>query len=902
MNHPTRKTVMQLAVASACAVMMLPGVAQQAGADASKPDDKRAGDSGAEIQEVKVTATRYSTSLLKTPIAMSAFSQDALDRLGATSIAALSGEIPNVVMNPNLNGAVQITIRGVTSNDTSEVSSPSVGYHVDGMYSPRPQGAQALMFDLEQVEVMRGPQGTLFGRNSTAGSINIITAKPDFSDTYGKVAVDLGNYNKRELNVVQNIPVNDSLALRATFMKVTHDGFANQTQDFTEANFPAQGWVPNGSPDVDQRYNKKVDKKNFYGNQNQWAARLAARLKLSKDLELHAAYEQFQDSGAGGTPFRDCAAAVGTKYACTSNMVGSGGGKYDLSVNVPGMVDMTMKTLRAGANWKVNDHTEFDYNFAGSLLTREQMEDGDKGFSYAQPWQTAGMNTLPLAAGGEWGNNPLADWHSRTHGAHYWSTVHEVQFKQHFDKLQYVAGIYSMHEHNRIQFENFFNFQNPYGDPVSIFYDQKNRQIDSKAVFAQADWKLTPDLTFTAGARYSLDRQTDHGDVYGSWDTYNTHNDYYNGLLNRGTPGTPGYLQHLEGNSLTDAMGSTGGTAAYGLFGAPSSNDNTQSWKKATWRLGSTEQISPTQMGYASISTGYKAGGFTDKNSTCGYKTCADGTPSQTTYLPFSPENLINFELGFKGKFLDNRLSLAVTGFYMKYSDMQQTGNFPVGVFRTDDGKPCPSTNPTCNVYSSWHTINLGKVNIPGLEVEWNYKPTSSIKVGGNLALINSSISGMPLNEDGYNCYARTELGVKPCPEPSTSTDPRYAGKRLYNIEGNHLPNTPPVTVGLNYSQHFELGNGYSIAPYIKANWRAKSYFTINNLDMNHVGLFQKAYATVDANLRLDTPGHKWYLEAYARNLTDVHAKVAGDSANGGYMTGWFIEPRLVGLRAGLNY
>ncbi|MFV8075032.1 TonB-dependent receptor plug domain-containing protein, partial [Enterobacter cloacae complex sp.6730661] len=119
----------------------------------------------------------------------------------------------------------------VGSTNFTEIGDPAVGLHVAGLYSPRPQGALALMFDLEQVEVLRGPQGTLFGRNSTGGSINIIPAKPDFSGSYGTTELDLGSYNKRQINIVQNLAVNDRFALRATFSKVKRDGWINQLQD-----------------------------------------------------------------------------------------------------------------------------------------------------------------------------------------------------------------------------------------------------------------------------------------------------------------------------------------------------------------------------------------------------------------------------------------------------------------------------------------------------------------------------------------------------------------------------------------------------------------------------------------------------------------------------------------------
>src|SRR4029079_13671219 len=88
------------------------------------------------------------------------------------------------------------TIRGVTSTDFTEVGEGAVAIHLDGFYSPRPQGALALMYDVERVEVLRGPQGTLFGMNSPGGAINIIPAKPEFGRTFAKAEAAFGNYNE----------------------------------------------------------------------------------------------------------------------------------------------------------------------------------------------------------------------------------------------------------------------------------------------------------------------------------------------------------------------------------------------------------------------------------------------------------------------------------------------------------------------------------------------------------------------------------------------------------------------------------------------------------------------------------------------------------------------------------
>ncbi|MBB3224769.1 TonB-dependent receptor [Pseudoduganella umbonata] len=897
------RTLMSLAVASACslaaAVTPLSAYAQ-AGAAAADPNNIPAAEAptlgptngGDQIPEVKVTATRYSTSLLRTPLAVSAFSQEQLTRKGATSLRDLANEIPNVVIESgSLDSAVQVTIRGITSTNFTETGDPAVGFHVDGMYSPRPQGAQALMFDIDQVEVLRGPQGTLFGRNSTGGSINVISAKPDFSGNYGKANVDIGNYRKKQVSAVQNIAVSDKLALRGTFMIVQRDGYANQMRDMSEANAPEYGWVPNGKPDVDQRFNAVIGKDKFYTNQDQWAARLSALYKVNQDVTLKAAYEHFQDNGAGGADFRDCAATAGTRYACAP-----GTGKWDLLINVPGAVDMQIRTLRTGLSWTISPDTTFDYTFQVADQKRSEITDDDRGMQHAAPFQVNGM--YPNTTTGNWGTWPIKDVFHRTLDSRYFSTVHEAQLKQTFGPLQYVAGLFWMHERNSIDYEMTETIQKPFGDVGSVLYHQPNRQVDAKAAFAQADWKFAPGWTGTLGARYSSDSKEDKGgEVYGA--NWIGSSNYYNGLYSQGTPGTPGFRVH-DGTDLTPAMG--GSVGAYHLYGAPTSNDHKETWKKVTWRVGLQKQFNPNQMGYASVSTGYKAGGFADKTDSCNYQLCADGQPGVVTFLPYGPETVTNFELGYKGKFLDNRLSLSATAFFMKYKDMQLTGTYFINQIIPAAGLPCPSDQPKCDVYEGWRTINVGKVDIPGLEIEWDYRPWRGARFGGGFAFINTDVHDFREFSDDYQCDVRVELGIEPCPTAYAGPDKALIGRRLYNVDGNHLPNTPKYQVNLNFSQEFALAGGYRLTPYVKVNWRDKAYFDMRNSEFAHIGRYQKAYAMGDVSARLDSPNDKWYAELYVRNVSDSHAAKNRDSVNGGFMKANFVEPRMFGVRLGAEY
>lgn len=883
----TKYKLISLAVASACGVLATPAHAQAPAAATAQPAGVASSDKDY-IPEVKVTATRYSTSLLKTPLAVTAYSQDSLSRMGITSAKDLANEIPNVNIQQTGDSAVQITIRGITSSNTTEIGDPAVGFHVDGLYSPRPQGAQALMFDVEQVEVLRGPQGTLFGRNSTGGSVNVISAKPDFNGNYGKAEIDLGNYNKRQINLIQNITVNDKLALRGAFTKVKRDGYANQMSDTREANSPAHGWIPDGIPDIDQRFNHPVGKSKFYTNQDSYAARLAAKLKATPDLTFNAAFELFQDSSAGGTSFRDCDQGAGTRYACS-------GGQWDLLINVPGETDMTIKSLRAGASWAVNDHTSLDYNFMVADQRRFQIYDADKGLTSALPFQiTADYPNRPDA--NNWGTWPLDDRYQATWDSKYVSSVQELQLKQQFDTLQYVAGLFWMHEKNQINYEVVDFFRKPHGIASGAFYAQPNRQVDAKAIFAQADWKFVPTWTATAGARYSVDSKTDKDGLnLGGWAGSNA---FYRGHYNGGEPNTPGY-RIPQANNLTMDMG--GSAAAYALYGKPSPNDHSEEWKKVTWRLGLQKQVTDNQMAYTALSTGYKAGGFGDRVDSCGGHICLDGKPGVETFLPYKPELVTNLELGYKGKFLNNTLNVSAVAFMMRYKDQQLTNTYFVTKFRPDDGKPCASDQPKCDVYETWRTINVGNTRISGLEVEWDYKPWKGGKIGGAFSNLNTSIRDYGSYSDDYLCDERLEFKQTPCPVAYAGAGPDN-GKRLYDVTGNHLPNAPKYTIMLNASQAFVLESGYKITPYIKVNWRDKVFFDIRNDEFEHIGRFQKARALADASLRLDNPDGDWHVEAYVRNISDKRAKNWGGSGLGGQMIASYIEPRMYGVRASFNY
>lgn len=883
---PSRKTLMHLAISSTLCAFSLPLLAQESANNTSNEKIKKQDKDS--LQEVIVTATRQASSLLKTPIAVSAITQESLSREGITDVRGLSGIIPNLQLSTGADSGVQISIRGVSSNNFTEIGDPAVGLHVAGLYSPRPQGAMALMFDLDQVEVLRGPQGTLFGRNSTAGSINLIPAKPDFGGTYGSTNVELGNYRQRQVNIIQNIAVNDTLALRATLMNVKRDGWINQAQDFTDVNIPDHGFFADGIPDVDQRHNQKVQRKDFYNNKNEWAARLAARLKLSPDLQWQLSYEKFQNNGAGDIGLKDCEQAAGTRFACT-------GGKWDIKINVPGKIDMSIDTVRSGLTWNLDSKNTIEYGFAYADQRRKQQSDDDSGYHPIVSHDTA---TLPLSADGDWGVWPVIDNSSLTLDSKYVSTVHDVQFKHSDNDLKYVFGAFWMHEKNQINYAQEFLVNAPFGFPISQYYQQPNRQIDAKAIYAQTDWQFIPTWTATLGARFSRDSKDDQGGkVYGGWDA--TLPAYYNGLFHPGTPGAIGFKAHNSAN-LNNQMGAFAGPDAYNEYGPPAQNDHAQSWKKLTYRIGLMKDISPNEMIYTSLSTGYKSGGFGDKDDRCGGKECIDGPSGpQYSFFAYKPETVTNFELGYKTKMLDNRMNVRMTGFYSQYKDMQVTGDFFSAKVKHNGS--CPEDNPNCDIVSKWQTTNVGVVDISGLELELDYKPWGGARLMGFFSYLNTKMKDYPSFSDGWGCGVREEFGAVSCPDFYSGTDRTLAGRRIYDITGNHLPLSPKFTFGFNFSQEFGLENGYTLTPWFALKWQDKMYFTLRNFDNPHLSDAQKAYSKIDASVRLTSPDRRWYAEAYVLNLANTMTKnSAGDA--GGFIKATWNDPRMFGIRLGIDY
>ncbi len=192
------------------------------------------------IEDIIVTAEKRDESLQTVSQAVTAITDSELEAKNITSFVDLTALVPGVTVAKNEGYKTVISIRGV-GNETNQnaIAAPSVAYHMDGIFVASPFSLQTDFVDVERIEVLRGPQGTLFGQNSTGGAINVISNKPTSDDFYAKTDITVGDYNLTKIGTAINFPISDKLATKLTVSSIERDGFSENLingQDLDDAS------------------------------------------------------------------------------------------------------------------------------------------------------------------------------------------------------------------------------------------------------------------------------------------------------------------------------------------------------------------------------------------------------------------------------------------------------------------------------------------------------------------------------------------------------------------------------------------------------------------------------------------------------------------------------------------
>jgi len=885
------------------------GAAPAQQAEKADADQQTRGDGSiTTLKDVIVTATKRETNLMKTPIAITVVGQDELDRRSITNVKDIFPLVPNMDVNfDSSQTAPVIAMRGVRSTNITELGDPAVGLHLDGIYSPRPQGAMALMFDVERVEAQRGPQGTLFGRNSTVGNVNIISRRPDASAFDASIGMELGRWNQRKFQGMVNVPVTDTFALRGSFVMEKRDSYLKGYYDPNQwdtrylpdyaKNAPAYSGTPeqrnlvqrkrwwSGGQDGLQDV-VKADPSDFYNNADQYAFRIAGLWEPSKDFSWMLSYEKFRDTSAGNTDTIDCSKAshrvikeedgsLSPLQGC-ENVYGPGADSYTSLVSVPGQLDLSIDSVRSNLRWNLTDSMALVYNAGWAKQVRSQVSDQDRGF-------------------GDW------DMSIFFRNTDYRSQSHELQLQSTGSgPFQWITGFFHFKENNDMQGGWMSSMAS------ADYWNQPDRTLASKALFAQGTYSFNDKLHLTLGYRRTKDTKQDVG---GHNMACNDSNPNQLDPAANGGKCFPSWDRDAYLSLPTDYFWNPA------IFVPVTNNDIKGEWSYNMWRVGLDYDVSDNTMVFGYVANGIKAGGIGDvvvqyeqDPVTTEYPVDEDGNRivKKRHENVYDPEEVVTWEMGVKTSLLDNRLHLMATAFFSDYTDMQIATSRPLFVtyaFKRDNNGQ-PTTEVQANEFSVFQTANIGKARIRGLEVEYDWAVSRKGRLNGHFSWLNTKIVSQFTQQWGF---ATADLYEIPYDQ---SVDPQN-GLLTVDLKGNELPSSPKFTAAINYSYMFDLKSGATILPWIAVNYRTSSYFTIFNTD-KHEDLF--ATPTPDAfsdkrpsstnvylGVKYSAPDDRWGVEAFvnnATNTTEFYWAGGGD----GLVKGPVSMPRSYGVRLNYNF
>lgn len=448
-----------LAGAAAIAMGAVPALAQDAanaGTDdaGSAPTAPPANSGG--LSEIIVTAQRRAESIQDTPIAVSAIGGDALAQRGSTDLTAISATVPGLNVSEQV-GQARLTLRGIGVDNISTGAESSVAFNQDGVFFSRSAAALASFYDVDRVEVLRGPQGTLYGRNATGGSVNIVTNRPTFT-TEGGVSLTAGNYKTLNAEAYFSTPINDKVAMRIAGQIQNHGGYGKN--------------LVTGS-DIDNKHSQAVRGQLLFEPTEKLSILIGADYYTQDDRSN--SYHYFGPAGF---------TAQGDPVTPTGILLGG----YDPGPrNVASVRDPSNKAEFWGAR------ADISYELSDAIALRSITAYRSSFFAVESDLSPLGNNLFPIDFG------ESSD-----------QVTQELQLNVDTDNNKLVVGAFYLHEKIDGYIEGPYNLMGVGGPDLFIqgFYSGGNLNTKAAAVFAQDTYSITDALRATLGVRYSWEKKT----------------------------------------------------------------------------------------------------------------------------------------------------------------------------------------------------------------------------------------------------------------------------------------------------------------------------------------------------------------------------------------------------------
>ena len=647
----------------------------------------------AKLEEVLVTATRRAeTDIQTTPVAVTAISGSDVDRLVPTDLGDVLGLAPNVIngKQPGFNSA-NFAIRGVGQNGIILYFENQVGVIVDDMVIPHIQTANVDMLDVSGVEILRGPQGTLFGKNTTGGVVNVKTNRPELGGNSLSLRGQAAEYGKTEARAVLNIALGGEFGFRAAILKSDSDGYYENgaaygpVADFG-VGFPLVGATGQGNGgDI--------------GATDVFSGRFKLRWQPSDELDMNLAYEVVRDRGDQPPSVNET-----PDGGYLWNTLGFTRDPGSERVKVAGATNRNDRLLEMGTkgheidvdgiylnvDWELND--SYTVNLFG-------------GRRETDSWLA---NTYT----GEVGPVSLFD---ATRQDERETTQIEVRIASDLDaNFNFVAGAFYQNDETLFAVSQVLGFVDMtipsgllFGDPQ---FFNNNPQVlsngqdaEAMAIYFDGTWEINDVWTLGAGVRYTDEEK--------EW-----------------TGRNQVFIQALGGgfdpNLNWQTLGEPLNASDFKLYPTGVVRDD-ESWSEPTWRVTLGYEPSSDLYLYGTYSRGFKSGGYNDQTGT-------GGNPIEPLQArPTDPETADSVEFGMRSEWLDGQLRFNLTGFYVTYDDSQQQLLAEIEADRDGDG-----INES--TFQETRFFNAAEIEVYGLEIESVWRVTDSFRMQGSLGWMES--------------------------------------------------------------------------------------------------------------------------------------------------------------------
>ena len=841
-----------------------------------------------ELSVVTVTSNRRIEDQQKVSTTVTALSGERLAERNIVDLSQIEGISPGFTFGKSGVDA-RPAIRGVRTENVAVNADTTIGFFVDGVYKSRAQQAMLGFVDVGRVEIQRGPQGTLFGRNTFGGNIVVSTNAPEPGTFEAAGNLTLASFGKKRVDGAVNIPVGEGAAFRLAGVLEKTDpwvkndfnpdaGLFDQDLGFVRGSF---AFKPVREMDVVLRADSTRQKGN---GGSAFGYKLAGTYLHNPSCQqlFNATFTAgINPRGGNRDGVNDCTRTQGAAAGTGANAAGTG---VDLGVPLhkPGQLDRIDNDYRSFLKLK-------DSNLSADI-------------TYRLPGLT--LKSITGVADFDAERSQDTDFSASTIGLDYQRTAAKT-LTQEFQVLSegtgalgYVAGVYLFKDELT---GLFINQQLPrtvrssaLATPLTLpqngggFYDLQKPETNSTAVYGQLSLRASELLTFTAGARYTRDKKSFKFANANSVLPLNATGGPDGTLISLATP--------LPSSAAFGAAGSTtctgsnaqpGFTCLAGTNTVVGATYNDASFSRATGRLAVDYKLSAAQLVFASVSTGFRSGGFNSGQALEAVRT-------------FKPEEVTAFEVGSKNRFLNNTLQVNAAAYSNQYSNLQEQRQIAVGA----------TTVSTI--------FNAAKAKANGFELETEWRATPQLTVGGTLTLLDAKYTSFPdvALPFGTSILVADPASTAPQLDPNGVVLAPAGQRRLFapgykcgvvpgtggagqpgalfgcDLSGNRLPYSAERQMSAFVKFDIGLGSAGVITPLLAVSYSSGFFGQPTNAGIEKQGAYTKA--DLKLNWKIN---EALAVQGYVDNMTDKQTINRFVWGGGGALQVSGATPRTFGMR-----